>query len=110
MTAPSPHPLVTTHLAAPPSPPGTFLIGYHVEARNPDTTRPFLRRALQIHEATGVPATFFLCGRTIELNKEDLRPFANHPLFALPQHTYNPVLLKTACIEDPAEGITCFKG
>ena len=51
----------------------------------------------------GVPATFFLCGRTIELNKED--PFARHPLFDLKQHTYNHVLLKSVCIEDPEEGV-----
>ena len=104
------HRIVDAHRAAPPTGRGTFLIGYDVEARNVDCTRPFLRRTLEIHEAAGVPATFFLCGRTIELNKEDLRPFAHHPLFDLQQHTYNHVLLKSVCIEDPDEGIRVFKG
>lgn len=88
---------------------GTFLIGYDVESGNPDVTRPFLRRAQQIHEATGVPATFFLCGRTVERNVEALRPLAAHPLFDFQQHTYNHVLLKSVCIEDPQEGTRFFR-
>ena len=106
----APHRLVDAHRAAAPGGPGTFLIGYDVEARNVDVTRPFLRRVLEIHESTGIPATFFLCGRTIELNEEALRPFAHHPLFDLQQHTYNHVLLKSVCIEDPDEGVRFFKG
>ena len=89
---------------------GTFLIGYDVEAGKPEVTRPFLRRVLELHESTGVPATFFLCGRTIEVNREELRPFAAHPLFDLQQHTYNHVLLKSVCIEDPVDGLRFFKG
>lgn len=58
--------------------PGAFLIGYDVESANPDVTRPFLRRVQQIHEATGVPATFFLCGRTVEKNVNALRGLASH--------------------------------
>src|SRR5687767_11689297 len=89
---------------------GTFLIGYDVEAGNPDVTRRFLRRVVEIHEGTGVPATFFLCGRTIERNLEELRPLAEHPLFDFQQHTYNHVLLKTVCIEDPQEGMRLYRG
>jgi peptidoglycan/xylan/chitin deacetylase (PgdA/CDA1 family) len=89
---------------------GTFLIGYDVESANPDVTRPFVRRAQQIHEETGVPATFFFCGRTIEKNVDALRPLAAHPLFDFQQHTYNHVLLKTVCIEDPQEGMRFFRG
>ncbi|HEX2035259.1 MAG TPA: polysaccharide deacetylase family protein [Chloroflexota bacterium] len=88
---------------------GTFLIGYDVEARDPAVTQPFLRQALAIHEATGVPATLFLAGRTIDLNREALRPLAEHPLFDFQQHTYNHVLLKTVCIEDPVDGIRLFR-
>jgi peptidoglycan/xylan/chitin deacetylase (PgdA/CDA1 family) len=89
---------------------GTFLIGYDVESANPDVTGPFLRRVEQIHEETGVPATFFLCGRTIEKNTDALRTLAAHPLFDFQQHTYNHVLLKTVCIEDPQEGMRFFRG
>ena len=89
---------------------GTFLIGYDVESGNPDVTRPFLRRVQQIHEETGVPATFFLCGRTVEKNVDALRPLAADPLFDFQQHTYNHVLLKTVCIEDPQEGMRFFRG
>jgi hypothetical protein len=88
---------------------GTFLIGYDVESGNPDVTRPFLRRLQEIHETTGVPATLFLCGRTVERNVEALCPLAGHPLFDLQQHTYNHVLLKTVCIEDPQEGMRFFR-
>ena len=91
-------------------PPGTFLIGYDVEAARTDVTRPFLRRMVEIHEATDVPATLFLCGRTIDLNRDVLRPLAEHPLFDLQQHTYNHVLLKSVCIEDPLEGTRFIRG
>src|SRR5690348_7221841 len=74
---------------------GVFLIGYDVESANPEVTRPFLRRMQEIHERTGVPATLFLCGRTVERNVDALRPLASHSLFDFQQHTYNHVLLKT---------------
>ena len=92
------------------SPTSTFLIGYDVETRNVDVTRPFLRRCLEIHEATGVPATFFLTGRTLELNREELRPFAAHPLFDFQQHAYSHMLLKSVCIEDPVDGVSFHRG
>jgi peptidoglycan/xylan/chitin deacetylase (PgdA/CDA1 family) len=89
---------------------GAFLIGYDVESRDPAVTGAFLRRCLEIHEETGVPATFFVTGRTLELNRAELRPFAVHPLFDLQQHTYNHVLLKSVCIEDPVDGVRFFRG
>ncbi|MBI3970174.1 MAG: polysaccharide deacetylase family protein [Chloroflexi bacterium] len=96
--------------AAPPaSEQGTFLIGYDVESRNPAVTQAFLRRAVAIHEATDVPATFFLVGRTIDLSREALRPLASHPLFDFQQHTFNHVLLKSVCIEDPIDGVRFFR-
>lgn len=81
------------------SPGGTFLIGYDVESGDPAVTGAFLRREPAIHEATGVPATFFLCGLTIERNLEALRPLADHPLFDFQQHTYSHVLLKSICMK-----------
>jgi hypothetical protein len=89
---------------------GTFLIGYDVESADPGVTRPFLRRLQAIHEATAVPATLFLCGRTVERNLDALRPLAGHPLFDFQQHTYNHVLLKSVCIEDPNQGLRFFRG
>ncbi|HEY8742702.1 MAG TPA: polysaccharide deacetylase family protein [Chloroflexota bacterium] len=88
---------------------GVFLIGYDTESDDPTVTQPFLQRMLEIHEATNLPATLFLCGRTIARNLEALRPLVGHPLIDLQQHTYNHVLLKTICIEDPAEGIRYFR-
>jgi peptidoglycan/xylan/chitin deacetylase (PgdA/CDA1 family) len=84
---------------------GIFLIGYDTESGDPAVTRPFLQRMREIHEATEVPATLFLCGRTAERNLEALRPLAGHPLMDLQQHTYSHVLLKSVCIEDPQEGV-----
>src|SRR6185312_4565035 len=89
---------------------GVFLIGYDTEDQNPACTGPFLRRMLEIHEATEVPATLFLCGRTVERNLDALRELVDHPLMNLQQHTYNHVLLKTVCIEDPIEGVRYIRG
>ena len=100
----------TTDVTPPGASRGTFLIGYDVESGNPSVTGPFLRRMQEIHEATGVPASLFLVGRTVERNVDVLKPLADHPLFDLQQHTYNHVLLKTVCIEDPLEGVRYFRG
>jgi peptidoglycan/xylan/chitin deacetylase (PgdA/CDA1 family) len=90
----------------------TLLIGYDVEAcaigeglaclgahgMGEAIDRTSTAKALDIirrnHEDHDVPATLFVCGRTLVHNVEVLEPFAEHPLFDIQQHTYSHTLLK----------------
>ena len=94
-----------THMA-------TLLIGYDVEAcaigeglaclgahgMGEAIDRTSTAKALEIirrnHEEHEVPATLFVCGRTLVHNVGVLEPFADHPLFDIQQHTYSHTLLK----------------
>jgi len=79
---------------------GKILIGYDVEgAGKPEITRSFLAAARKLHEELDVPCTFFLLGRVVEENAEELEPFVAHPLFDLQQHTYSHILFKSVYIE-----------
>ncbi|MFC0680977.1 polysaccharide deacetylase family protein [Lysobacter korlensis] len=73
----------------------TFLIGYDVEHLDPEVTRPFLRRAAELHREYGVPATLFVLGQTLERNVDALGQFVDDPLFDIQQHTYSHMPLKT---------------
>lgn len=78
---------------------GLACVGAHQGHGMPEATdRTATRRGLEIirrnHEEYGIPATLFVCGRTLVHNVEALEPFAQHPLFDLQQHTYSHVLLK----------------
>jgi peptidoglycan/xylan/chitin deacetylase (PgdA/CDA1 family) len=90
----------------------TLLIGYDVEAcaigeglaclgahgMGEAIDRTTTTKALDIirrnHEDHDVPATLFVCGRTLVHNVAALEPFAEHPLFDIQQHTYSHTLLK----------------
>jgi hypothetical protein len=90
----------------------TLLIGYDVEAcaigeglaclgahgMGEAIDRTSTARALEIirrnHEEHGVPATLFVCGRTLVHNVPVLEPFVDNPLFDIQQHTYSHTLLK----------------
>jgi len=87
----------------------TMLIGYDVECREPEVTRLFLRRASELHDALGIPATFFIVGQTLEQSVDAFRALRDHPWLDFQQHTYSHMLLKTVCRENE-EGITIFRG
>ena len=90
----------------------TLLIGYDVEAcaigeglaclgahgMGEAVDRTTTGKALQIirrnHEEHDVPATLFICGRTLVHNVDALEPFVDHPLFDIQQHTYSHTLLR----------------
>lgn len=90
----------------------TLLIGYDVEAcaigeglaclgahgMGEAIDRTSTARALEIirrnHEEHGVPATLFVCGRTLVHNVPALESFVDDPLFDIQQHTYSHTLLK----------------
>lgn len=90
----------------------TLLIGYDVEAcaigeglaclgahgLGEAIDRKTTAKALDVirrnHEEHGVPATLFVCGRTLVHNVDALEPFVEHPLFDIQQHTYSHMLLK----------------
>jgi peptidoglycan/xylan/chitin deacetylase (PgdA/CDA1 family) len=90
----------------------TLLIGYDVEAcaigeglaclgahgLGEAIDRTSTAKALDIirrnHETHDVPATLFVCGRTLVHNVGVLEQFVDHPLFDIQQHTYSHTLLK----------------
>lgn len=90
----------------------TLLIGYDVEAcaigeglaclgahgMGEAIDRTSTAKALTIvrrnHETYDVPATLFVCGRTLVHNVSVLEQFVDHPLFDIQQHTYSHTLLK----------------
>jgi peptidoglycan/xylan/chitin deacetylase (PgdA/CDA1 family) len=78
-----------------------LLIGYDVEANEPDITKKFLDIAWEVHNRYSAPCTFFIVGRTLEIvGAEAFKPFGESPLFDLQQHTYSHLLLKTVYIDD----------
>ena len=50
--------------------------------------------------ASGVPATLFVVGQTLERWVPEFQAIALDPLFDLQQHTYSHQLLKTVYIDD----------
>jgi peptidoglycan/xylan/chitin deacetylase (PgdA/CDA1 family) len=66
-----------------------------VEHLDPDVTRPFLKRAAQLHREFGVPATFFVLGQTLERNIDAIGELVGDPLFDIQQHTYSHKPLKS---------------
>lgn len=88
----------------------TLLIGYDVESSEPEVTKRFLDLAWEVHNRYSAPCTFFLVGKTLELvGAEMFKPFVNHPLFDIQQHTYSHLLLKTVYIDD-GEKIQLVRG
>jgi peptidoglycan/xylan/chitin deacetylase (PgdA/CDA1 family) len=88
---------------------GTFLIGYDVEAGNPDVTRAFLATARRVHEELSAPCTLFVVGRTLRQSPDAFADLHGHPLFDLQQHTETHLRLKTVYQEN-ADGVTVFPG
>lgn len=90
----------------------TLLMGYDVEAfaigeglarlgdhgfydaLEPETTRIGLEVIKRNHTDLGVPATLFVCGRTLVHNVPALRAARDVPLLDIQQHTYSHVLFK----------------
>ena len=90
----------------------TLLIGYDVETcaigeglaclgahgMGEAIDRTSTAKALDVirrnHETFAVPATLFVCGRTLVHNVGVLEQFVDHPLFDIQQHTYSHTLLK----------------
>jgi peptidoglycan/xylan/chitin deacetylase (PgdA/CDA1 family) len=88
---------------------GTFLLGYDVEHQDPHVTRPFLKRAAQLHREYGVPATLFVLGETLERNTDALAELVDDPLFDIQQHTYSHTPLKTL-VQQNARGTELILG
>ncbi len=54
-----------------------------------------LPRIVEVHEAHGMPATFFVVARLLEARGADrLRPLKDHPLFEVASHSYTHMLLR----------------
>jgi peptidoglycan/xylan/chitin deacetylase (PgdA/CDA1 family) len=87
----------------------SFLLGYDVEHQDPEITRAFLTRALQLHRQYDFPATFFVLGETLERNIDQFRQLAGDPLFDVQQHTYTHKPLKTL-VQRNSSGVTLIEG
>jgi len=87
----------------------TLLIGYDVEAQEPEITERFLKKAGEIHRALKVPCTMFLVGKTLEKNINGCQDLTKNELIDFQQHTYSHMLLKTVVIETEGK-IKLLKG
>jgi peptidoglycan/xylan/chitin deacetylase (PgdA/CDA1 family) len=63
-------------------------------ALEPESCARGLEVITSIHESLGVPATLFVCGKTLLHNIPALRLAAANKLFDVEQHTYSHVLFK----------------
>jgi len=90
----------------------TLLIGYDVERQQGNETKEFLSVAPKIHKELKAPCTFFVCGRTLENNKDVFQKVRDDygDLIDFQQHTYSHILLKTKVYKDQNGGITIDKG
>lgn len=52
------------------------------------------RKIVEVHRRHGVPATFFITGKTLEANPEDYRSLLSDPLFEVASHTYSHKMLR----------------
>jgi peptidoglycan/xylan/chitin deacetylase (PgdA/CDA1 family) len=88
---------------------GTFLIGYDVEATDPEVTRAFLAAARRAHEDLDAPCTLFVVGRTLRQSPAAFSALLGHRLFDLQQHTETHLRLKTVYQQGP-DGVSVFRG
>ena len=106
---------------------GTILVGYDTEtaavgealslftespnfplyasALDPDTCRQALEILTDVHADVGVPATLFVCGRTLLHALEPVRAAQATGLFDMQQHTFSHVPFKDI-VYSPEPGIT----
>ena len=89
--------------------PGSLLIGYDTESRDPALTRAFLDAARRVHDDLGVPCSLFVTGRTLRRSPEVFAALAGHPLFDLEQHTDTHLPLKTVYQHD-GHSVTVVRG
>lgn len=91
----------------------TLLIGYDVESQDlsGSATKHFLDVAPRLHEQLNAPCTFFICGKTLEINSEKFKETKAQygDLIDFQQHTYSHVLLKTV-FQENENGKTMFRG
>src|SRR5579864_68366 len=66
----------------------------YAKALEPDTCREALEVLTEVHADVGVPATLFLCGRTLLHALEPVRAARDSGLFEVQQHTFSHVPFK----------------
>lgn len=52
------------------------------------------RKIVAVHHRHGMPATFFITGKTVEANADDYRELLDEPLFEVASHTYSHRMLR----------------
>jgi hypothetical protein len=72
-----------------------FLLRYDTEGGEPDEMAGFFEKAVEIHRADGIPATFFCRGGAIDAREGQFRAFRHEveddPLFDLQDHSYTHI-------------------
>ncbi len=67
---------------------------FHYDLENPDLCLKAAPLIAAHHRERGIPATFFILGRVLELRGDDLKPILDDPLFDLQTHTYQHQMLR----------------
>ena len=81
---------------------GTLVLGYDVESAA-ESTAGFMAGAADLHEKYDIPWSIYLTGHTIDAQKDNIKPFIDHPLLTVGQHTYSHLLLKSVYMQ-PGDG------
>jgi peptidoglycan/xylan/chitin deacetylase (PgdA/CDA1 family) len=76
----------------------------YLPALDPDSTARGLEVIEQVHADLGVPATLFLCGRTLLHAAEAVGRAHATGLFDVQQHTYSHLLFRDVVYESPPDG------
>lgn len=75
-----------------------FLLRYDTEAadsKKPEQMDGFFEKVVEIHRKHAIPATFFCCGRALDLREKSFRQFfaevKGDPLFDIQDHSYSHI-------------------
>jgi len=60
------------------------------------------RKIIEVHNRFGMPATFFITGKTLEANTDEYRRLLDNPLFEIATHTYSHRMLRDHPICGPS--------
>lgn len=60
------------------------------------------RTIVEMHKRFGMPATFFILGKTLDANPAEYRRLLDHPLFEIATHTYTHQMLRNNDFCGPA--------
>jgi len=72
-----------------------LLLRYDTECTTPERTAGFLEKAIEVHRAEQIPATFFCTGMALEARESEFLAFyeevKDDPLFDIQDHSYSHI-------------------